>query len=272
MGPLARRFAHSLVHPVDGSYALGVPDLMDRERNMGIGTMAARGDVKRDRTRASWRSRAALGLAVLVAGCASTAAPTASIDPALFQTRTVAAAPARAVVSPGPKARPIETYAAGSAKASSPALLVPVASAPRPVSSGPRPYQREGRKFRLTRPIRFETERFGTVVLTAGYLSDGSSSPIADVEGSRIAGFLHDALYAASGHLRFPGGAPVTYTKEDADAAYCAEMVRRGVPGWHARANCTGVRRLPHIRAAWQRLAPKRERRFAQWRARPPLR
>lgn len=235
---------------------------------MGTETMAARGDMKRAGARASRQSCMVLGLLVLLASCASTVGPTASLDSALLQTRTVAAASAPS----DPEMRSADMYAAGPVQASSSASLGPVASAPRPISSGPRPYQREGRKFRLTRPIRFETERFGTVVLTAGYLSDGSSSPIADVEGSRMAGFLHDALYAASGHLRFPGGAPLTYTKEDADAAYCAEMVKRGVPGWHARANCTGVRRLPHIRAAWQRLAPKRERRFAQWRARPPLR
>ena len=160
------------------------------------------------------------------------------------------------------------------------AAMAPVASSPGPSSPGlsspvlaPARYRRvEDGRFELTAPLRFETERFGTVVLTPGYRSDGSSSPIRDVEGSRAAGFLHDALYAASGHLRFPNGAPASYTKAEADEAYCAEMERRGVPAWHGRANCEGVRRLPHIRVAWQRLAPKRERRWAQWAARPPLR
>lgn len=134
-----------------------------------------------------------------------------------------------------------------------------------------RPYRAvEGGRFELTRALRFETALFGPVVLTPGYRSDGSSSPIADVEGSRLAGFLHDALYAASGHLRFPGGTPMRWTREEADGAYCDELARRGVPAWHASANCAGVRRLPHIAASWDRLAPKREARWAQWAANPP--
>ena len=131
--------------------------------------------------------------------------------------------------------------------------------------SRPATRRAEDGRFELTAPLCFATERFGRVVLTQGYRSDGSSSPIRDGEGSRAAGFLHDALYAASGHLRFPDGAPARWTKAEADAVYCAEMVRRGVPGWHARANCAGARGLPQIRLAWQRLGPKRERRWAQW-------
>ena len=168
----------------------------------------------------------------------------------------------------------IEGRAVESALASrASSLTPPPTSAMRPVGGTAAPYRAvEGGRFELTRAVRFDTRRFGPVVLTKGYRSDGSSSPIADVEGSRLAGFLHDALYAASGHLRFPGGAPARWTKAEADDAYCAEMARRGVPAWHARANCTGVRGLPHIAVAWRRLEPKRERRWAQWAARPATR
>ena len=130
------------------------------------------------------------------------------------------------------------------------------------------PYRRvDGGKFELTRAVRFETREFGTVVLTKGYRSDGSSSPIADDEATRLAGFLHDALYAASSHLRFPDGAPAGYTKAQADSAYCDEMRDRGAAALHARANCFGVRSLQRIAGSWERLAPKREKRWARWRA-----
>ena len=134
----------------------------------------------------------------------------------------------------------------------------------------PRTRRADDGRFELTAPLCFETGRFGRVVLTAGYRSDGSSSPIRDLEGSRAAGFLHDALYAASGHLRFPDGLPARWTKAEADAVYCAQMARRGVPRWHARSNCAGAKALPQIRFAWQRLAPKRERRWRQWSTRAP--
>ena len=79
-------------------------------------------------------------------------------------------------------------------------------------------------RYELTRALTFETQAFGTVRLTKGYRSDGSTSPIPDSEATRLAGFLHDALYAASGHLRFPDGAPKRYSKAKVDAVYCRQM------------------------------------------------
>ena len=155
------------------------------------------------------------------------------------------------------------TAATGSALAPD----VPYA-APTPPVISPAYRAVENGRFELTRSVRFETKAFGPVVLTKGYRSDGSSSPIADVEATRLAGFLHDALYSASGHLRFPKGAPKRWTKAQADDAYCDEMVKRGAPAWHANANCLGVRTLQRIAGSWERLGPKREKRWVTHRAR----
>ena len=154
------------------------------------------------------------------------------------------------------------TSAAPDAFAPQARTLTPQAKAV--AESGPA-YRRVGRRFQLTRPMRFETKAFGTVVLTRGFRSDGSSSPIPDTEATRRAGFLHDALYAASGHLRFPDGAPRSYTRGQADETYCAQMVKLGAAAWHARANCLGTRRLPQIERRWRRLRAKRERRWRRW-------
>ena len=119
-----------------------------------------------------------------------------------------------------------------------------------------------GGRHELTRAICFETEALGTVVLTRGFRSDGASGPVPDMPATRRAGFLHDALYAASGHLRFPDGAR-RWSRREADAAFC-ETLRADAPGWRARALCAGTRLAP-VERRWRALAPKRERRWRQW-------
>ena len=125
------------------------------------------------------------------------------------------------------------------------------------------PYRRVGRRYELTRDIVFQTDRFGPVVLTRGYRSNGSSSPLPDSHRSRMAAFLHDALYAASGHLRFPGGHDRTWSRADADAAYCAQLLKLGVAAFRRRTNCTGAHRFGA--RTWDRLAAKRDRRWKRW-------
>ena len=143
------------------------------------------------------------------------------------------------------------------------AAAIVLLAAPFPALGQP-PYRPVGDRFELTRPIRFETDLFGPVVLTRGYRSNGSSSPVADSEATRLAGFLHDALYAASGHLRFPTGRPRRWTRAEADRIYCNQMRRLGAARWHARLNCTGV--MAGVTAkTWRQLAWKRERRWRGW-------
>ena len=125
-------------------------------------------------------------------------------------------------------------------------------------------YQPAGARFEVTAPIRYETDLFGPVILTPGYKSNGSNSPIADSEATRLAGFLHDALYAASGHLRFPTGRPRRWTKREADQIYCNQMRRLGAARWHAAVNCAGAKSLVTGKS-WRQLGWKRERRWRRW-------
>ena len=127
-----------------------------------------------------------------------------------------------------------------------------------------------GGRYQLLRNLSVDTDVFGPITLTRGYRSDGSSSPVPDTRGSRIAGFVHDALYSASGHLRFGHGYPRGWSRAQADRTYC-ELLREGTPRWHASVNCRAVRRFGFTRHAWERLRVKRERRWAQRATRPAI-
>ena len=127
-----------------------------------------------------------------------------------------------------------------------------------------------GGRYQLLRNLTVDTAVFGPITLTRGYRSDGSSSPIPDTRGSRIAGFVHDALYSASGHLRFRRGYPRGWSQAQADRTYC-ELLRDGTPRWHASVNCRAVGRFGLTRRAWERLRAKRERRWAQRATRPAI-
>lgn len=122
-----------------------------------------------------------------------------------------------------------------------------------------------GGKYKLTSELAVQTTRFGVITLTEGYESDGSSSPIPDTEETRISGFIHDALYSASGHLRFSEPGIKGWTRAQADDEYCELMTRLNVATNHQSANCFGVKNLPHIESAWNRLEPKRAKRWATY-------
>ena len=131
-------------------------------------------------------------------------------------------------------------------------------------TAGDPPYERVANgRFQLVRDVVFQTDAFGPIVLTEGYRSNGSSSPLPDTHASRMAAFLHDALYAASGHLRLSPKRTAGWTRAEADETYCRQLAAFAVSAFHARANCAGARRFGG--RTWDRLAPKRERRWRSW-------
>ncbi len=122
-----------------------------------------------------------------------------------------------------------------------------------------------GGKYKLTRTIHFDTKQWGKVALTAGFVSDGSSSPIPDSHATRMAGFFHDAMYTSSGHLRFlTRPHPRWWSKKMADREYCRLMFKFGAKLHHRRLNCSGVKYGPHINIVWKRYRGRRTTRWAQ--------
>lgn len=120
-------------------------------------------------------------------------------------------------------------------------------------------------KYKLTRTIRFDTRQWGTVALTQGFVSDGSSSPIPDNHATRMAGFFHDAMYTSSGHLRFLTRAhPRWWSKKMADREYCRLMFKLGANLYHRQLNCAGAKYGNHTRKAWKRYRGRRAKRWAQ--------
>ncbi len=127
--------------------------------------------------------------------------------------------------------------------------------------SNQQPYVKLGNgRYRLIAQITFETRHFGRVFLNPGYVSDGSSSPIKDMKGSLLAGFLHDALYHGSPSLEFKQGFPGRWSKLQADQEYCFQMKRFGVPAAQRRANCRGLKLLPAIISPWDHHRKGREK------------
>ncbi len=115
-------------------------------------------------------------------------------------------------------------------------------------------------EYRLIADISFITRHFGKVILTKGFVSDGSSSPLDDVDGSRRAGFLHDALYRGSPHLTFVDGFPGQWSKQQADDEYCFQMKRMGVVQRLRRANCSGPKVLPSFFSPWDHHRSRRKK------------
>jgi hypothetical protein len=120
-------------------------------------------------------------------------------------------------------------------------------------------------KYRLVRSVKFKTRHFGTVILKKGFVSDGSTSPIADVPGSLYAGFLHDALYDGSPYLKFVSGFPGRWTKRQADEEYCYQLKRLGVNDQHRNINCIGVKLLNPLISPWGFNHSKRKKLWAAY-------
>ena len=115
-------------------------------------------------------------------------------------------------------------------------------------------------RYRLFEAINYETVGFGKVRLEIGFVSDGSSSPIEDDNGSRLAGFLHDALYRGSPSLLFVDGFQGKWTKKDADDEYCHQLKKLKASTRRIRLNCAGPKFLPSLVSPWEHHKPKREK------------
>ena len=115
-------------------------------------------------------------------------------------------------------------------------------------------------RYRLFDALNFETINFGMVRLESGFVSDGSSSPITDDNGSRLAGFLHDALYRGSPSLLFVEGFQGKWTKKNADDEYCHQLKKLKASKRHIRINCVGPKLLPSFVSPWEHHRPQRER------------
>ncbi len=115
-------------------------------------------------------------------------------------------------------------------------------------------------RYRLFEAVNFETINFGKVRLEKGFVSDGSSSPIADDNGSRLAGFLHDALYQGSPSLVFVGGFQGKWTKSNADDEYCHQLKKMKASKRPIRVNCAGPKLLPSFVSPWEHHKLKREK------------
>jgi len=115
-------------------------------------------------------------------------------------------------------------------------------------------------RYRLFEAINFETLNFGKVRLEKGFVSDGSSSPIADDNGSRLAGFLHDALYRGAAMMVFVDGFQGKWTKKNADDEYCHQLKKLKASARHIRINCAGPKLLPSFVSPWEHHKPQRER------------
>ena len=108
------------------------------------------------------------------------------------------------------------------------------------------------RRYQLVQQLQFETQSFGIIQLNPGFISDGSSSLIADDAGSRLAGFLHDALYRGSAYLEFPQGFPGKWSKSQADQEYCFQLERLGASKYRQSINCQGLKSLPTLLSTWE--------------------
>ncbi len=115
-------------------------------------------------------------------------------------------------------------------------------------------------RYRLFEAINYETVGFGKVRLEIGFVSDGSSSPIEDDNGSRLAGFLHDALYRGSPSLLFVDGFQGKWTKKNADDEYCHQLKKLKASARRIRLNCAGPKLLPSLVSPWEHHKPKREK------------
>ncbi len=106
-------------------------------------------------------------------------------------------------------------------------------------------------RYQLIELLEFDTQSFGKIQLKQGFISDGSTSPLDDDEGSRLAGFIHDALYRGSSYMYFPDGFPGVWSKAQADREYCHQLKRLGASTSRQKLNCRGPKMLPAVVSAW---------------------
>lgn len=118
-------------------------------------------------------------------------------------------------------------------------------------------------KFQIISDISFDTLTLGQLVLKSRYVSDGSSSPLAEVEATRLAGFLHDALYRGSPYLEFPDGFPGRWTKAQTDKEYCHQLEKPGVSERQQLFNCAGPGLLLSFISPWDHHRAKRQEYWA---------
>ena len=141
------------------------------------------------------------------------------------------------------------------------APLPPASNHPVSATSAKNAYkQLDERWFQTTRDLEYSTLNFGKAVIIRGFKSDGSSSPFGNVEGTRYAGFLHDALYHGSPFLRFPDGFLGPWTKEQADEEYCHQLRKLKVSELRYRTNCNSIKRFSENLPAWKNNHEKRQR------------
>ncbi|MEP1205977.1 MAG: hypothetical protein ABJM29_04985 [Rhizobiaceae bacterium] len=125
------------------------------------------------------------------------------------------------------------------------------------------PYVKSRRgQLQTIRPIEFETDQFGRVLILQNFVSDGSSRPFDNEHASNMAALLHDALYRGAPQLTFPDKYPGQWTRKQADAAYCQQLKLQKARESTQKINCRGLKILGVGEGVWKHHT---ERRQAYW-------